>query len=74
MTDCKSSPTPFLSKFKLEDGGDTPLLDSTLYRYLVGILFYLTESIPDLSYAFGVVSRFMWELHVLHWKDSKCIL
>jgi hypothetical protein len=31
MTDCKSAPTPFLSRVKLEDGGETPLVDNTLY-------------------------------------------
>jgi hypothetical protein len=30
VTDCKSTLTPFLSGFRLEDGGDTPLVDSTL--------------------------------------------
>jgi hypothetical protein len=74
MTDCKSAPTPFLSGVRLEDGGDTPLVDSTLYRQLVGSLLYLTHSRPDLSYAVGAVSRFMQELHELHWKDIKCIL
>jgi hypothetical protein len=74
MTDCKSSLNPFLSEFKLEDGEETPLVDSTLYRQLVGSLFYLTHSRTDLSYAVGVVSRFMQEPHELHWKDAKCIL
>jgi hypothetical protein len=32
MTDCKSTPTPFLSVVKLEDGGDTPLVENTLYK------------------------------------------
>jgi hypothetical protein len=32
MTDCKPSPNPFLSGFKLEDGGKTPLVDKKLYR------------------------------------------
>jgi hypothetical protein len=27
-----SASTPFLSKVRLEDGGDTPLVDNTLYR------------------------------------------
>jgi hypothetical protein len=36
MIDCKSAPTPFLSGVKLEDGRDTPLVDNTLYRQLVG--------------------------------------
>jgi len=30
MTDCKPSSTPFLSRVCIGDGGDTPLLDSTL--------------------------------------------
>jgi hypothetical protein len=30
MTDCKSAPTLFLSRFKLEDGGETPLVDNTM--------------------------------------------
>jgi hypothetical protein len=74
MIDCKSSPTPFLSRVKLEDGGETPLVDNTLYRQLVGSLLYLTHSRPDLSYAVGAVSKFMQEPHELHWKAAKRIL
>jgi hypothetical protein len=32
MTDCTFSLNPFLSEVKLEDGGDTPLVDNTLSR------------------------------------------
>eukprot|EP00253_Pinus_taeda_P029684 PITA_29684 len=53
MIDCKLAPTPFLSGVRLEDGGNTPLVDNTLYQQLVGSLLYLTHSIPDLSYAVG---------------------
>jgi hypothetical protein len=74
MTDYKSTPTPFLLGVKLEDGRETPLVNSTLYIQLVGSLLYLTHSRLDLSYAVGAVSRFMQELHELHWKVAKCIL
>jgi hypothetical protein len=74
MTDYKSAPTPFLSGVKLEDGEETPLIESTLYRQLVGSLLYLTHSRPDLSYVVGTVSRFMQEPHELHWKVAKRIL
>jgi hypothetical protein len=74
MTDCKSASTPFLSRFRLEDGGDTPLVDNTLYKQLVGSLLYLTHSRPDLYYAVGAISMFMQEPYELHWKDTKCIL
>ena len=74
MTDCKSASTPFLFGVKLEDGRNTPLVDNTLYRQLVGSLLYLTDSIPKLSYVVGAVSWFMQEPHQLHWKASKQIL
>jgi hypothetical protein len=32
VTDYKSSLNPFLSRVKLEDGGETPLVDNTLYK------------------------------------------
>lgn len=65
MIDCKPAPTPFLSGVRLEDVGDTPLVDSTLYQQLVGILLYLAHSRPDLSYAIGAVSRYIQEPHEL---------
>jgi hypothetical protein len=74
MTDYNSALTPFLSRVKLEDGGETPLVNNTLYRQLVGSLLYLTHSIPYLSYAIGAVPRFMQESHELHWKAAKRIL
>ena len=74
MIDCKPAPTPFLSGVHLEDGGDTPLVDNTLYLQLVGSFLYLTHSRPDLSYAVGAVSRFMQESHELHWNAAKRIL
>jgi hypothetical protein len=74
MIDYKSAPTPFLSGVILEDGGDTPLVDNTLYKQLVVSLLYLTHSRADLSYAVGAVSRLMQEPHEIHWKDTKHIL
>jgi hypothetical protein len=44
MTDYKFSPTPFLSGIRLEDDVDTPLVDNTLYRHLVGSILYLTHT------------------------------
>ena len=44
ITYCKYATAPFLSGVKLEDGKNTPLVDNTLYRQLVGSLFYLTHS------------------------------
>eukprot|EP00253_Pinus_taeda_P002505 PITA_02505 len=74
MTDCKPAPPPFLSGVRLEDGGDTPLVDSTLYRQLVGSLLYLTHSRLDLSYAgtitFGIHYAAGIALNLLGFTDS----
>jgi hypothetical protein len=57
-----SSLNPFLLGVILKDGWENPLVEKTLYKHLVESLLYLTHSIPDLSYAVGVISRFMQEL------------
>jgi hypothetical protein len=74
MVDCKPAPTPFLSRVKLEAKCSTPLVDATLYHQLVGSLIYLTHTHPNISFAVGIVSRFMTEPHELHWKASKHIM
>eukprot|EP00253_Pinus_taeda_P003922 PITA_03922 len=49
-------------------------VDATLYRQLVGKLLYLTHTRPDLSFAVGLVARFMQKPRESHWKASKRIL
>ena len=71
MEDCKAYPCPFLSGIRLEEGGSTPLVESTLYRQLIGILLYLTHSRPNISYVVSVAARYMQDPHELHWKATK---
>ena len=66
MIDCKATSTPFILGVKLEEKCSTPLVDATLYRHMVGILIYLTHESPNISFAVGMVSRFMQEPHELH--------
>jgi hypothetical protein len=74
MTKCKPTSSPFLSGVRFEDAGTTPLVDSTLYRQLVGSLLYLNHTRPDISFEVGVCSRYMQEPHELHRKAAKRIL
>ena len=46
MDEFKESKFPFLSGIKLGEVGDSPLVDSSLYRKLVGILLYLNHYRP----------------------------
>ena len=44
MKYCNPSKTPFFSGVKLEKAGSSPLVNNTLYRQLIGCLFYLTHT------------------------------
>ena len=55
MAECKASKSPFLSGIKLHEFGNSPLVDFTLCRQLVGSLFYITHTRLDLSYVLSVV-------------------
>ena len=55
MSDCKASPSPFQSGVKLIVDCNTPLVDATLYRRLVGSLICLTHSWPDISFVVSMV-------------------
>ena len=74
MAECKETKFPFLSGIKLGEFGASPLVESSLYRQLVGILLYLTHSRPDLAYVVGFVARYMHQPHDIHWNSSKRIL
>ena len=71
---CKAAKCPFLSGIKLGEFDNSPLVDCTLYRQLVGSLLYLTHTRPNLSYVVSVVAIHMHYTHELHWKESKIIL
>ena len=55
MAECKESKSPFLSGIKMHEFGNSPLVDITLYKKLVGSLLYLTHTRPSLYYDVSVV-------------------
>ncbi|XP_066361339.1 uncharacterized mitochondrial protein AtMg00810-like [Miscanthus floridulus] len=59
MTDCNPCAMPMELKLKLLKEGTTPSVDATEYRGIIGSLRYLCNSMPDLAYALGYLSRFM---------------
>ena len=71
MEDCKPAPSPFQSGVKLSATCNSPKVDATLYRQLVGSILYLTHSCPDISFAVGRVARYMQTPHESHWKVAK---
>ena len=59
---------------KLSAKSDSPSVDDTTYRQLVGILIYLSTTRPDISFAVSYISRFMTAPKADHWMAAKHVL
>nr|GEV60400.1 retrovirus-related Pol polyprotein from transposon TNT 1-94 [Tanacetum cinerariifolium] len=58
MLSSDSVDTPLVEKSKLDEDQQGKLVDSTLYRGMIGSLMYLTPSRPDLTYAVCLCARY----------------
>jgi hypothetical protein len=74
MLECNACDVPMQAKLKLSRDSDSPRVDATEYRSLVGSLRYLVNTRPDLAFSVGYVSRFMEEPHEDHLAAVKHIL
>ncbi|KAK8923598.1 hypothetical protein KSP39_PZI019101 [Platanthera zijinensis] len=74
---CKPAETPMDANHKLSahsSDSDKLLTNPKYYRCLVGKLIYLTVTRPDISFAVGVVSRFMHAPRTSHLQAVERIL
>lgn len=74
MLNCTIKATPMNLKQKLQQDDGAGKINQKLYRSLVGGLMYLTHTRPDISFAVGVVSRFMCNPSKEHYGVAKRIL
>ncbi|CAL2260415.1 unnamed protein product [Prunus armeniaca] len=66
--------TPCVIGLKLSKDGEGKLVNSTMFRSLVGNLMYLTATRPDIMFSVSLVSRFMEKPYSNHWDVVKRIL
>lgn len=58
MEECAPMSTPMTTDYKLSKDDESPSVDATLYRSIIGAILYLTASRPDIMQAVGMVTRF----------------
>ncbi|MCZ2221957.1 hypothetical protein NUW87_11410, partial [Corynebacterium pilbarense] len=58
MEDSKPMGTPMVTGCKLSKDDDSPDVDQSSYRSMIGSLLYITASRPDIMYAVGMVGRY----------------
>ncbi|XP_020243092.1 uncharacterized protein LOC109821314 [Asparagus officinalis] len=63
LTDLKLARMPLELNVKLNATNGDPLFDVTKYRHLIGSLFYLTITRPDISHMVHVLSQFVTAPH-----------
>jgi len=74
MTGASPQPTPMISSLRLTQEGSTAISDPTLYRSVVGSLFYITITRPELAFLVNKVCQYMTNPQEHHWKAVKRIL
>jgi hypothetical protein len=74
MNECNPVNTLVGSGTKLSRYDEGETVDATLYKILVESLRYLTCTRSDIAYGVGLVSRYMEEPKMTHWKAIKRIL
>lgn len=58
MENCAPMSTPMTTSCKLSKNDDSPLVDATHYRSIIGALLYLTTTRTDIIQVVGMVGRF----------------
>ena len=73
MMDCKSMATPMVLNLKKlhEIASGTDLVDSTMYRHLIGSLLYLVHTRPNICFVVSALSQFMTDPRHVHWIATK---
>lgn len=74
MVGCNPCQVPMEMRLKLSKDNTEKLVDATRYRSIVGSLTHLVNTLPDLAFSVGYVSRFLEEPREDHMAAIKHIL
>lgn len=74
MSTCKPVRYPMESKVQIDKDEGGQIVDSTLYRSIIGELRYLVHTRPNILFPVGVLSIYMERLTRLHYNDVKRVL
>jgi hypothetical protein len=74
MLECKPMNTPMEAKLKLLVNTSSELIDSTLYRQIIGSLMYLANTRPDICFAVNTLSQILVEPRHVHLVAAKHVM
>jgi hypothetical protein len=71
MLECMSMDTPMEANLKLLVDTSPDLIDATLYRQIIGLPMYLTNTRPNICFAVKTLSQFLVEPRRVHLVNCK---
>lgn len=74
MLNCNNTVVPITANVMLSNLEEERKVDATLYKQIVGTLRFMCNNRPDISFAVGLVSRFMSDPRHTHLVTAKHIL
>jgi hypothetical protein len=74
IMDCKSMSTPMEMNLKLLVNTSLEIVYVTLYRHVIGLLMYLTNTRLDICFAVNNLSRYMVEPRRVHLVVAKHVM
>jgi hypothetical protein len=74
MLKCKSMNTPMETKLKLLVDTSSELIDDTLYKQIIGLLMYLTNTKPNIYFFMNTLSQFLVEPRHVHLVVAKYVM
>jgi hypothetical protein len=73
MEDSTPVRTPMVTGCKLRKDGDSPNVDQSLYRCMIGNLLYITTSHPDIMHGVGMVGRYQSAPVGMFYRKALCL-
>lgn len=73
MKHCTAYPSPMVGSKQFAKG-EEELRNPTLFRRLIGVLQYVTNTCPDITFSVNKLSRYLSKPIVQHWVASKRML
>jgi hypothetical protein len=74
MLGCKSMNTPMETNLKLLVDTSSKLVDATLYRNIIGLLMYLTNTRLDICFVVNTLSQYLVEAKRVHLVAAKHVM
>jgi hypothetical protein len=73
MEDSKPMGTPMVIGCKVSKDDDSPDVDQSSYRSMIGSLLYVTTSRPNIMHVVGMVGRYQFTAKLSHLQSIKRI-